>query len=331
MITIDKLTKTYSQADGRVTALDAVSLDVAPGTLLGVAGGTGAGKSTLARLIAARERPDAGTIRLDGEDLRGSPAGRRKVAAVPGHAELQRERTVAGNVALPLEQAGQPGPDRKRRVAELLDLVGLADRGDRRPDELTAGARQRLAIARALATGPSVLLADEPTADVPAAEAGAVCTVLDRVRAEQRSTVLLFSSDPAVLRRGCDEVALLDAGRLLEHGGVHDLGTDPATRTAELLLPKVDIAPGALAAHDRVAEVVLVGFAAVGALLPEAGSRFEVDIQTIGGGMTRFADTPVARFGIGVSGARTESALAWIADAGGAVHRVPSGPQGVAA
>lgn len=336
MITVEKLTKTYLRPEGRVTALDEVTLDVPDGSLLGIAGASGAGKSTLARLIALRERPDRGAIRLDGSDLVGSdggpaPALRRQVTAVPDAGELLRQRTAAGNIALPLEQAGLDGPARKERVARLLDLVGLADRAGARLDALSGGARQRVAVARALSTGPSVLLADEPTASVEQAEAGAVLTVLDRVRAELGVTVLLFTGDGAALRRGCDAVALLDGGRLLEHGSLYDLGTDPASRTSALVLPAVHPVQGAFAAHDRVAEVVLVGFAAVGALLPEASSRFDVDIEMVGGGMTRFGDTPVARFGVGVSGAQAESALAWIGEAGGMVHRVPSGPQGVAA
>lgn len=335
MITVEKLTKTYLRPEGRITALDEVTLDVPDGALLRIAGASGAGKSTLARLIALRERPDRGVIRLDGSDLVGSgasaPSLRRQVTAVPDAGELVRQRTAAGNIALPLEQAGLDGPARKERVAKLLDLVGLTDRAGARLDALSGGARQRVAVARALATGPSVLLADEPTGAVAPAEAGTVLTVLDRVRAELGITVLLFTSDGAVLRRGCDAVALLDGGRLVEHGSLYELGTDPASRTSALVLPAVHPVQGAFATHDRVADVVLVGFAAVGALLPEASSRFDVDIEMIGGGMTRFGDTPVARFGVGVSGAQAESALAWIGEAGGMVHRVPSGPQGVAA
>jgi D-methionine transport system ATP-binding protein len=332
VITVEKLTKTYLQREGRITALDEVTLDVQQDALLGITGASGAGKSTLARLIALRERPDRGAIRLDGSDLLGSASAlRRQVTAVPDASELVRQRTAAGNVALPLEQAGLDGPARKQRVGKLLDVVGLADRAGAGLDQLSSGARLRVAVARALATGASVLLADEPTASVDPAETAGVLTVLDRVRAELGTTVLLFTGDGTVLRRGCDEVAVLDAGKLVEHGSLHDLGTDPSSRTADLVLPKVDPPQAALSAHDRVAEIVLVGFAAVGALLPEAASRFDVDIELIGGGMTRFGDTPVARFGIGVSGARAESALAWIAEAGGSVHRVPNGPQGVAA
>lgn len=335
MITVEQLTKTYARRDTRIVALDEVSMRVTPGVVLGVLGSSGAGKSTLARCLALQESPDRGSIRLDGTDLL-SPAGktpalRRRLAVVDRADTLLRQRTVAGNVALPLEQAGMDGPRRKERVGTVLGLVGLVDRAGARLDQLSVGQRQRVAVARALSTGPTVLFADEPTADVPASEAGAVLTVLERASTELGVTVLLFTADGALVRRSCDEVALLEAGKLIEHGNLRELATDPLTRTSATVLPEVNLVPGSLTRYDRVAEVVLVGFAAVGALLPEAASRFDVEIELVGGGLTRFGDTPVARFGVGLSGARAESALGWIAEVGGVVHRVPRGPRGVAA
>jgi D-methionine transport system ATP-binding protein len=334
VITVEHLTKTYTRRDDRIVALDEVSMQATPGAVLGVLGSSGAGKSTLARCLALRERPDRGAIKLDGTDLLGgghAPALRRQLAVVGGTDTLFRQRTVAGNVALPLEQAGLDGPRRKARVGQLLGLVGLANQAGARLDQLSAGQRRRVVVARALSTGPTVLLADEPTGDMDSSEAGAVLTVLDRARAELGVTVLLFTSDSALVRRSCDEVALLEAGKLVEHGNLRELAADPLTRISAAMLPAINPVPGSLTRYDLVAEVVLVGFAAVGALLPEAANRFEVDIEMVGGGLTRFGDTPVARFGVGLSGARAESALAWIAEAGGVVHRVPRGPRGVAA
>jgi D-methionine transport system ATP-binding protein len=115
------------------------------------------------------------------------------------------------------------------------------------------------------------------------------------------------------------------------------LATDLDSWTAAAVLPPVhaDLCPSAVAAlaanYDRVADVILIGFATVGALLPEAAARFSTDISVIGGGLTRLGDTPVARFQIGVKGERADSALAWISDRGAVVHMAPAGPQGVAA
>jgi D-methionine transport system ATP-binding protein len=342
MITVENLSKSFTSRTGTVQALDNITLDVPDGSLCGVVGPSGAGKSTLARCVALQERPDRGAVRVGGMNLMALGSNqlrvaRRQIAVLSGDGTLLAQRSVAGNIALPLEQAGVDGPHRRARVAELLDLVGLTERAGAQPDQLTAGQRQRVVVARALAIGPTVLLADDPTNGLDVQDTGAVLTVLDRVRAELGVTVLLVTQDPSVVRRVCDDVAVLDHGRLVEHGRVLDLVSNPRSWTAAAILPDVHAElPAATraaltATQDRVADVVLVGFATIGALLPEAASRFGVEVSIIGGGQTRLGDTPVARFHIGIRGARADSALTWIADRGGYVHRVPAGPQGVAA
>ncbi len=176
-----------------------------------------------------------------------------------------------------------------------------------------------------------MLLADEPTSALDPETTGSVLTVLDRARAELGVTVLVVTHDMAVVRRICDDVAVLEHGRVVEHGRVLDLVSDANSRTAATLLPEVDQSAGVAGNHDRVADVVLVGFAAVGALLPEAASRFDVQLALLGGGLTRLGETPVARFRVGLTGERADSALEWISDTGAVVVRTPKGPQGVAA
>ncbi|HEY3753212.1 MAG TPA: ATP-binding cassette domain-containing protein [Pseudonocardiaceae bacterium] len=338
MITVENVTKSFA---GRI-ALDDITLDVPEGALYGVVGPTGAGKSTLAKCVALQERPDRGAIRVGGTNLMALGSSqlrlaRRQIALLPPEQSLLAQRTAAGNIAVPMEQAGLAGPQRRTKVAELLDLVGLTDKAGNQLDQLTPGQRRRIGLARALASGASVLLADEPTSDLDATDAGAVLTVLDRARAELGVTVLVVTRDASVVRRVCDDVAVLDGGRVVEHGKLLELATDLDSWTAAAVLPAVhaDLSPSARAAltssYDRVADIVLVGFATVGALLPEAASRFGADISVIGGGLTRLGDTPVARFQVGVRGERADSALAWISDRGAVVHRAPTGPQGVAA
>lgn len=342
MITVENLTKSFAGHPGPVVALDDVTIDVPEGSLYGVVGPEGAGKSTLARCVALRERPDRGAIRVGGTNLMALGSSqlrlaRRAIALLPPEKSLLGQRTAAGNIALPLEQAGLPGPERRTKVGDLLDLIGLTERAGDLPDALTPGQRRRVGVARALASGATVLLADEPTADLDPAEAGSVLAVLDRARAELGVTVLLVTRDAGVLRRACDGAAVLDGGRLVEEGRLLDLVTDLESWTASAVLPEVHAGLSAAgraaltAGYDRVADVVLVGFATVGALLPEAASRFGAEVSVIGGGLTRLGDTPVARFQVGVRGERADSALAWIADRGAVVHRAPTGPQGVAA
>ncbi|GLZ39804.1 ATP-binding cassette domain-containing protein [Actinokineospora sp. NBRC 105648] len=327
MITVENLSKSFWGNTGPVVALDDVTLDVPTGTITGVVGPAGSGKSTLARLVALQERPDSGVIRVDGFntaalDPRRLRAARRRIGVV-AHGELLPQRTAAGNIALPLEQAGVDGPQRREKVGKLLDLIGLTDKAARYPDTLTPGQRARVEVARALVGDPGLLLADDPTRDLDTDGAAGVLTVLDRARAELGATVLVVTSDAGVVRRIADDVALLDGGKVQESGNLLTLVQDPTSRVAQSLLPEIDVPLQSLTPHDRVAEVVLVGFAAVGALLPEATARFGGVISVIGGGLTRIGETPVARFLVGVSGQEADAALGWIGERGGVVRQTP--------
>ncbi|WP_199432606.1 methionine ABC transporter ATP-binding protein [Qaidamihabitans albus] len=334
MITVENVSKSFPGNGAPVVALRDVNLEIGAGALYGVVGPAGAGKSTLARCVALEERPDRGAVRFDGLNAtrlegRRLRDTRRQVAVLDPR--LRTERTVAGNVALPLELGGVDGPQRRSRVGTLLDLVGLTQRAADRPDELTAGQRQRVAVARALAAAPAVLLADDPTHEVDSEESGAVLTVLDRARAELGVTVLLTTPDAGVARRACDEVALLERGTVVESGNLLELLAKPHSRAGKELLPAIETTRAQAAQYDRAVDVVLVGFAAVGALLPEAAGRFDVELATIGGGLTRVGDTPVARFRLGVRGQRADAALAWIAERGAHVTHTLYGLRNVAA
>ena len=153
MITVENVTKSFWSRTGNVVALDGVSLEVAAGAALGVVGPEGSGKSTLARCISLQERPDTGVVRLDGLntatlDTRTLRATRRQIGVVAGDSQLFRQRTAAGNIALPLEQSGVDGPQRRTRVGRLLDLIGLTEKAAAYPEDLTEGQRRRVAVDR---------------------------------------------------------------------------------------------------------------------------------------------------------------------------------------
>jgi D-methionine transport system ATP-binding protein len=330
VITVENLTKSFRSTTGAVVALDDVNLDVQAGVIAGVVGPAGSGKSTLARVLALRERPDSGVIRLDGFntaalDQRSLRAARARIGVVPAGESLLAQRTAAGNIALPLEQAGVDGPRRRDKVGKLLDLIGLTSQAATYPDQLTAGQRQRVAIARALVGEPTVVLADDPTGGLDANGAAGVLAVLDRARAELGATVLVATQDASVVRKIADDVAILEDGRIIEQGKVLDLVQDPDSRVARSVLPAINpAAPGA-------ADVVLVGFASVGGLLPEVASRFGADIAVTGGGVTKIGETPVARFRLDITGDDVDAVLGWLAVRGAHVQRAFTGPRAVAA
>lgn len=334
MITVENLSKSFRSNTGAVVALDDVTLDVPDGVISGVVGPAGSGKSTLTRVLALRERPDSGVFRLDGLntgafDQRRLRAARSRIGVVSAGESLLNQRTAAGNIAVPLEQAGVDGPQRREKVGRLLDLIGLTDKAATYPDQLSAGQRQRVAVARALVGEPAVVLADDPTGELDPDGAAGVLAVLDRARAELGATVLVATPDTSVVRKIADDVAVLDHGRILEHGRLLDLVRDPDSRVARAVLPAID--QTAPAAHPGVADVILVGFAAIGALLPEASSRFDTDISVIGGGVTKIGETPVAQFRLGLTGERIDAALGWITERGGFVRQARRGPRGIAA
>src|SRR5699024_7008413 len=258
VITVDNVSKSFPSSKrgaAPVRALHNVSLEIGTGSLHGIVGAAGAGKSTLAHCVALRQQPDSGAVHLEGGDTVGADTRRlrrlrRQIGFVDEDTELQHDRTVAGNVAAPLERRGFEGALRREHVGKLLDVVGLARGASRPPAELAQGQRTRLALAVSLAANPSVLVADDPTAGLTAAETPAVLTVLDRVRAELGITVLITTADSGVARRACDSLSLLRDGTVVESGPVLGLLGDAESRTAELLLPTVETDHGQEARYE---------------------------------------------------------------------------------
>ena len=234
MIEIENLTKRF----GDRTVLDDVSLSVAGGEILAVVGPSGAGKTTLSRCVSFLERPTSGTVRVDGKDftrLEGPEllAARRSVGVIFQTAPLLRRRTVAQNVALPLEYLGATDASVERRVASLLDRVGLADRRDYLPAQLSGGQKQRVGIARALALGPSYLLSDEATSGLDPSTTKAILKLLSHLRDEFGLAIILT----VFKNRGTLQVARIDGGRIIESGSVGDVILDPSSVLARELLP----------------------------------------------------------------------------------------------
>ncbi|MFD1048784.1 methionine ABC transporter ATP-binding protein, partial [Kibdelosporangium lantanae] len=210
---------------GSVTALDGVDLTIDAGEIYAVIGHSGAGKSTLVRLINALERPTTGSVLVDGVDITDLPERRLRavrlgIGMVFQQFNLLRSRTVFGNVAYPLKIAGWNKEDRRKRVAELLNFVGIADRAWHYPDQLSGGQKQRVGIARALATNPKILLADESTSALDPETTGEVLRLLRRVNQEFGVTIVVITHEMEVVREIADRVAVLQDGRVIEHGPV---------------------------------------------------------------------------------------------------------------
>ena len=238
MIEIENLTKRF----GNRTVLDDISLSVGNGEILAVVGPSGAGKTTLSRCVSFLERPSSGTVRVDGKDftrLEGPElvAARRSVGVIFQTAPLLRRRTVAQNVALPLEYLGATDSSKAKRVAELLDRVGLSEYSGHLPAQLSGGQKQRVGIARALALGPSYLLSDEATAGLDPSTTKAILGLLSHLRDEFGLAIILITHEMEVVREIADSVARIDGGRIIEKGSVDEVILDPTSSLARELLP----------------------------------------------------------------------------------------------
>jgi lipoprotein-releasing system ATP-binding protein len=214
------LRKRYLTAAGPVPVLEGIDLDVAAGEMVAIVGASGVGKSTLLHVVGTLDRPDAGELRIAGEDVLTLPPARRcafrnrTLGFVFQFHHLLPEFSAAENVAMPLLIARQPAEAARRRALELLEEVGLADRAAHRPGMLSGGEQQRAAVARALAAGPRILLADEPTGDLDRETGRRLHETLRRLSRSRGLTVLVVTHNED-LARACDRQLRLTAGQLV--------------------------------------------------------------------------------------------------------------------
>jgi D-methionine transport system ATP-binding protein len=232
MIELKNITKTFYKNNTAVNALSDVSLTVAEGEIFGVIGASGAGKSTLIRCINLLERPTEGQIVVNGKGLtelspRQLARERRQIGMIFQHFNLLSSRTVFENVAFPLELNRTSGDEIKKRVIELLTLVGLQDKRSDYPANLSGGQKQRVAIARTLASNPRVLLCDEATSALDPETTQSILSLLKDINRRFRITILLITHEMNVVKAICDKVAIISEGKLIEQGTVSEIFSHP--------------------------------------------------------------------------------------------------------
>lgn len=244
MIKITDLRKVFHTGSGQVVALDGVSLHVKKGEIFGIIGLSGAGKSTLVRCINMLERPTSGKVEIDGVDMgslgpRELRVARREIGMIFQHFNLLWSRTVYGNVAFPLEIAGYPEEKIRKRVMELLDLVGLAEKVNAYPSQLSGGQKQRVGIARALANNPKVLLCDEATSALDPQTTQSILELLKDINQKFNLTIVIITHEMNVIKEICDTVAVIENAKIVETGPVIEVFTKPKTATARRFINTV--------------------------------------------------------------------------------------------
>jgi len=237
MITLKGISKSY----GAVTAVKRVDLTVPPGCIYGIIGRSGAGKSSLLRVMSLLETPDTGEVYYNGErvdTLRGKALleRRKKMGMIFQNFNLLGSRNVSGNIAYPLEIAGLTRKQIDKRVDELLELVDIADKRRSRLRELSGGQKQRVAIARALAATPEVLFCDEATSSLDPQTTRSILALIRDLQRRLKINVVLITHQMEVIREICHEVAVLDQGIIVERGSVASVFESPqTTATRELI------------------------------------------------------------------------------------------------
>ncbi|MBV8048417.1 MAG: ATP-binding cassette domain-containing protein [Paludibacterium sp.] len=242
MIHLQSVSKRFQHPEGGwFHAVDDTTLSIAQGEIFGLIGFSGAGKSTLLRLINLLERPDAGRVLVDGQDLTALSArdlrhARQNIGMVFQQFNLLANRTVAQNVAFPLEIAGWSKADIAQRVAECLDVVHLSDRAEHYPAQLSGGQKQRVGIARALAPRPHVILADEPTSALDPKTTQSILSCLKEINQRFGVTVVIVTHEMGVVRSVCHRAAVLDQGSVVEVMDIAGGEVDARSELARSLL-----------------------------------------------------------------------------------------------
>ncbi|MBB3211633.1 D-methionine transport system ATP-binding protein [Herbaspirillum sp. Sphag1AN] len=233
--------KTYQSSGRSVQALADISLEISPGSIFGIIGRSGAGKSSLLRTINRLEQPTQGQVLVDEIDIATLDDAqlvdlRRRIGMIFQHFNLLSAKTVYDNIALPLRVAGVAKAQIDIRVRELLALVGLQDKADVYPSRLSGGQKQRVGIARALASGPEILLCDEATSALDPETTHAILQLLRDINRQLGITIILITHEMSVIREIADQVLVLEQGRIVEHGEVWKVFGNPTHAATQALL-----------------------------------------------------------------------------------------------
>ncbi len=241
IIQLKSISKTFVTDKGEFKALEDINLDISRGSIYGIIGMSGAGKSTLVRCINYLEVPTEGSVVIDGKELgslteKGLREERKSIGMIFQHFNLLQQKNVIDNVSFPLRINGVSKKDAHKRAAELLEIVGLADKANSYPVQLSGGQQQRVAIARALAGNPKILLCDEATSALDPQTTKSILELLKNINEKYGITIVIITHQMAVVREICSHVAVISKGHIVENGEVSEVFSRPKTKEARELI-----------------------------------------------------------------------------------------------
>ena len=332
MIQLSHIEKTYDSPSGPVKALKGIDLTIERGEIFGIIGLSGAGKSTLIRCINMLERPTAGKVIVDGQDMtvmseKELRKARKNIGMIFQHFNLLSSATVYDNIAFPLRLSHTPEAEIKKKVLPLLELVGLADKAHQYPSQLSGGQKQRVGIARALASEPKVLLCDEATSALDPQTTRSILELIQDINRKLSLTVVVITHEMQVIKDICDKVAVIENGVIAEQGTVLEVFTNPQKPITKdfisvLLsneLPAAfrggEVSKEPLPGAYLLLRLTFIGESADDPVLAGMIRKFpEIEVTMLFGNLDQIKSTPVGRMIIGITGpeAKIQEAIQYL-------------------
>ncbi len=312
MIRFENVSVSFPQKNGELHAVNNVSLAIGKGQIFGLVGASGAGKSTLLRTVNLLEHPTEGKVFVNGELINGLKGEalrrhRRNIGIIFQHFNLAANKTVRKNIEFPLKAANVPKTQIRQRVDELLKLVGLSDKSEVYPSKLSGGQKQRVGIARALANDASILLCDEATSALDPETTVSILKLLENINQKYGITIIIITHEIDVVKDICNEVAVMNEGRVVEHGKVIDVISNPKDDFTRKLIAHTQNfeLPSAIVSqfgHENIVKITYLGGEATEPILSNAIKAHDVDISILHGKIDYIDHTPVGTLIVSVRG-----------------------------
>ncbi|MBW9158229.1 methionine ABC transporter ATP-binding protein [Clostridium tagluense] len=317
MIWIKGVRKVYVNKQGTVEALKEINLHVEKGKIFGIIGYSGAGKSTLVRCINLLEKPTSGQVIVNNKELTKLPEkelrkSRKKIGMIFQHFNLMSSRNVFQNVAYPLKGNIYTKEEKKQKVLSLLELVGLSDKVLSYPSQLSGGQKQRVAIARALANDPQVLLCDEATSAIDPQTTASILKLLKEINEKLGLTIVIITHQMEVVKEICHEVAVMEAGQIVESGGIIDIFTNPKAEITKEFISTVFnydkiydfLCHEEFEAGESVAKISFVGQKTGQAFISKLSRKFKIDASILFGNIEIIQHIPIGNLIVKFSGTK---------------------------
>ena len=334
MIIFENIKKTYIKNKQQVHALNDINLTVDTGDIYGLIGWSGAGKSSLIRLVNQLEKPTSGTVTVDGVDLnkldtKAQREHKKKIGMIFQHFNLLESKTVAQNIAIPLVLQGLKRNEIDRRVDAMLSYVDLAGKKQSYPSQLSGGQKQRVGIARALITEPTILLCDEATSALDPQTTLSILKLLKQINSERNITILLVTHEMEVISSICNKVAVMEKGQVIEKGTVLDIFSAPQQETTKKFVSTVinakipEAVLDSLVEQENIFRLEFLGNSAREPVVNELILKQLVEINILFANMREIGGVVLGSMFIQMNGIETdvEKALAFLQDRGVRVER----------